>query len=260
MQNKCNLILQEKFIKDILGDDKDLKDKYDKFLNSKKLLGKKNIKFCPFPDCDGYAEKKFKKYVKCNFGHEFCFDCGAAPHGIKPCSKIIDKGFEDWKAHEVLMSMQYHDKDDDNNEYKDILMNRVYKKIKPNGYFDTIDELTYRELQKKHKKNEEIPLGKKEVLCQEDYQEQDNIMYDKNGKNIYLLNPLRPGMRGHTHYLMSRDEIIQAFRENGHETENQEAILESIDNTVTKRESIQAKKFADNQAELSKGIEDKVSE
>ncbi len=35
---------------------------------------------------------------------------------------------------------------------------------------------------------------------------------------------------------------------------------ESIDNTVTKRESIQAKKFADNQAELSKGIEDKVSE
>ena len=41
MQNKCNLILQEKFIKDILGDDKDLKDKYDKFLTSKKLLGKK---------------------------------------------------------------------------------------------------------------------------------------------------------------------------------------------------------------------------
>ena len=102
MQNKCNLILQEKFIKDILGDDKDLKDKYDKFLNSKKLLGKKNIKFCPFPDCDGYAEKKFKKYVKCNFGHEFCFDCGAAPHGIKPCSKIIDKGFEDWKAHTLV--------------------------------------------------------------------------------------------------------------------------------------------------------------
>ena len=102
MQNKCNLILQEKFIKDILGDDKDLKDKYDKFLASKKLLGKKNVKFCPFPDCDGYAEKKFKKYVKCNFGHEFCFDCGAAPHGIKPCSKIIDKGFEDWKAHTLV--------------------------------------------------------------------------------------------------------------------------------------------------------------
>ena len=140
--------------------------------------------------------------------------------------------FEDWKAHEVLMSVQYHDKDDDNNEYKDILMNRIYKKLKPNGYFDTIDELTYRELPKKHKKNEEIPPDKQELLCQEDYQEQDNPMFDKDGKNIYLLNPLRPGMRGHTHYLMSREEIIKAFNENGHETEDQEAVISAIDNTV----------------------------
>ncbi len=35
---------------------------------------------------------------------------------------------------------------------------------------------------------------------------------------------------------------------------------ESIDNSITKVESMQAKKFAKNQAELSKGIEDKASE
>ena len=103
MQSKCNFILEEKFIKAILDQDVDLQQKYDKFLNRKKLMdSNKKIKFCPFPDCDGYAEKKFKKYVKCNNGHEFCFECGAAPHGLKPCSKIIDKGFEEWKSHTLV--------------------------------------------------------------------------------------------------------------------------------------------------------------
>ena len=103
MQSKCNYILEEKFIKAILDQDVDLQQKYDKFLNRKKLMdSNKKIKFCPFPDCDGYAEKKFKKYVKCNNGHEFCFECGAAPHGLKACSKIIDKGFEEWKSHTLV--------------------------------------------------------------------------------------------------------------------------------------------------------------
>lgn len=103
MQNKCNHILEEKFIKTILDKDEALQEKYDKFLKRKKLMdSNKKIKFCPFPDCDGYAEKKFKKYVKCNNGHEFCFECGAAPHGLKPCSKIIDKGFEEWKSHTLV--------------------------------------------------------------------------------------------------------------------------------------------------------------
>ena len=103
MQSKCNFILEEKFIKAILDQDVDLQQKYDKFLNRKKLMdSNKKIKFCPFPDCDGYAEKKFKKYVKCNNGHEFCFECGAAPHGLKACSKIIDEGFEEWKSHTLV--------------------------------------------------------------------------------------------------------------------------------------------------------------
>ena len=103
MQAKCNYILEEKFIKDILDNDTVLLEKYDKFLKRKKLMdSNKKIKFCPFPDCDGYAEKKFRKYVKCNNGHEFCFDCGAAPHGHKACSKVIDAGFEEWKSHTLV--------------------------------------------------------------------------------------------------------------------------------------------------------------
>ena len=47
-------------------------------------------------------KKKGKsKYVKCNFGHEFCFECGNAPHGKKKCEEIIDKQFEEWRSHKV---------------------------------------------------------------------------------------------------------------------------------------------------------------
>ena len=84
MEHKCGYILEEKFIKSIIGSDNVLLEKYNKFLSRKKLMdSNKKIKFCPMPDCDGYAEKKKGKYVKCNFGHEFCFECLQKPHGKK---------------------------------------------------------------------------------------------------------------------------------------------------------------------------------
>jgi hypothetical protein len=109
MKHKCPQILEEKFIKQIIGQNEDLLKKYEKFLKTKKILDEnKKIKFCPYPDCDGYAEKKgLKKYVKCNFGHEFCFVCGQKPHGWKACSSMIDKGFEEWKTHNLVKRCPY---------------------------------------------------------------------------------------------------------------------------------------------------------
>ena len=101
MKHECSYSLTEHFVKSIIGGDNNLLQKYDKFLSRKKLMeSNKKIKFCPFPDCDGYAEKKNKKekIVKCNFGHEFCFDCGNKPHPNQKCSEIIDKDFERWKS------------------------------------------------------------------------------------------------------------------------------------------------------------------
>ena len=99
MKHKCGYVLEEKFIKSILENDAALLEKYNKFLTQKKLIfSNKKMKFCPIPDCDGYAIKNFSKYVKCNYGHEFCYECLAAPHGFKACSKIIDAGFEEWKS------------------------------------------------------------------------------------------------------------------------------------------------------------------
>ena len=105
MNHECNYSLTEHFVKSIIGQDVQLLQKYDKFLSRKKLMeSNKKIKFCPIPDCDGYAEKKNKKekIVKCNFGHEFCFDCGNKPHPNQKCSEVIDKDFERWKSSRVV--------------------------------------------------------------------------------------------------------------------------------------------------------------
>ena len=104
MEHGCNTILESKFIKDILEGKNELIEKYDKFLKRKQMLEQSDkVKFCPFPDCEGYAEKKDKnKYVKCNFGHEFCFECGNAPHGKKKCEDMIDKDFEEWRSHKIV--------------------------------------------------------------------------------------------------------------------------------------------------------------
>ena len=104
MQSGCGVILDSTFIKKILEDNLDLIKKYEKFLERQKILqSDKKYKFCPIPDCDGYAERKDKdKYVKCNFGHEFCFNCLSKPHGNRKCSEILDTEFEKWKSHKIV--------------------------------------------------------------------------------------------------------------------------------------------------------------
>ena len=103
MQHGCSVVLNKDFIKKILDKDDALIAKYEKFLERQKvLMSNKKVKFCPIPDCDGYAEKKDNKYVKCNFGHDFCFDCLKQPHGKKKCDEIIDADFEEWKKHKIV--------------------------------------------------------------------------------------------------------------------------------------------------------------
>ena len=103
MQHGCSVVLSKDFIKKILNNNDVLIKKYEKFVKRQNLLmSNKNIKFCPIPDCDGYAEKKDNKYVKCNFGHDFCFNCLKQPHGQKDCEEIIDADFEEWKKHKIV--------------------------------------------------------------------------------------------------------------------------------------------------------------
>ena len=109
MQHGCDIVLDNDFIKKMLEGNNELIEKYDKFYNRKKMIEKSDkIKLCPIPDCEGFAEKKGKnKYVKCNFGHDFCFECGNAPHGKKKCEDMVDKEFEEWRSHKIVKRCPY---------------------------------------------------------------------------------------------------------------------------------------------------------
>ena len=104
MRHGCNTIISENFINKIISEDENLLKKYNKFLQRQKLLSTmKNIKFCPYPDCDGYALKPKKtNEVKCNYGHEFCFNCLLKPHGKTKCSLVEDDGFKKWKESRII--------------------------------------------------------------------------------------------------------------------------------------------------------------
>ena len=87
MKNDCNEIISKEFILKHISEDNILVEKYNKFLKRNAILKDKNKKLCPKPDCDSFLEKNdLTKYVVCENGHGFCFECLNLPHGRKPCS------------------------------------------------------------------------------------------------------------------------------------------------------------------------------
>ena len=103
MQHNCKTKLNDDFVKNILEDDKDLLDKYIKFKKNLEIVNNPNKKFCPYPNCDGYAEEKDNnKYVTCSNGHKFCFKCMKNWHGNKDCDEEIDKDFILWKKNTLI--------------------------------------------------------------------------------------------------------------------------------------------------------------
>ena len=102
MHFKCETILSKEFIMSYIENDNELVKKYEKFLKKMELLKNKNIKFCPFPDCDGYAEKKKDKFVTCTNGHKFCFDCLREWHKKSNCKDAVDDTFKLWKQGKII--------------------------------------------------------------------------------------------------------------------------------------------------------------
>ena len=97
MDHECNEIISEDFIFKHLSSNKDLIDKYNKFKMRAEIIKDKNKKLCPAPDCDSFLQKSKKtKYVKCENGHEYCFDCLKKPHGKRQCEKNVENQFEKW--------------------------------------------------------------------------------------------------------------------------------------------------------------------
>jgi len=90
---ECQEKLSDEFIINLLNSNKKLIEKYKKFKLELEIINDTNKKFCPFPNCNSYAELKDikEKYVKCQNNHKFCFLCLEKPHGNKPCKDKLDK-------------------------------------------------------------------------------------------------------------------------------------------------------------------------
>ena len=103
MQHKCNTEFSEEFVISHLNEDQNLIKKYKKFKLRAELLNDPNVKFCPIKDCESYARKEGNnKYVTCQEGHKFCFECFKPWHGKKKCQDEIDKDFKKWKKNKVI--------------------------------------------------------------------------------------------------------------------------------------------------------------
>ena len=97
MNHGCNENISEEFILKHISNNNDLIEKYKKFKKRVEILQDKNKKLCPNPDCDSFLEKSDKsKYVKCEYGHEYCFYCLRPPHGKNSCDENLEKQLLKW--------------------------------------------------------------------------------------------------------------------------------------------------------------------
>ena len=103
MNYQCKEILSDQFIRKVINSDKKLVEKYEKFLIKNEILNSKNKKFCPVKGCDSYGEKiGNNKYVTCQKGHKFCYNCLKDWHGKKPCEKNEEEYFQIWKKGKII--------------------------------------------------------------------------------------------------------------------------------------------------------------
>jgi len=97
IDHECNQKLSENFILEHISEDNNLVKKYQRFKKRMEILKDKNKKICPNPDCDSFLQKSQKtKYVRCENGHKYCFECLIPPHGDKSCEDNLEKQFKNW--------------------------------------------------------------------------------------------------------------------------------------------------------------------
>jgi hypothetical protein len=89
MMKGCGEVLNDEIISRLISvDNKPLFVRYQKFKLSKLVSTDKNLKFCPEVNCGSFARRSDNKYVKCENGHKFCFECTKNWHGKKKCEDV----------------------------------------------------------------------------------------------------------------------------------------------------------------------------
>ena len=102
MNYNCKEILSKEFILSIINSDKNLILKYNKFIKRLEILNDSKKKFCPYPECDSYAEENKNKIVSCKNGHKFCFKCLKNHNEKTNCEDEMDNDFKIWMKNRIV--------------------------------------------------------------------------------------------------------------------------------------------------------------
>ena len=101
---ECQEKLSDEFIINLVKSNKEIIEKYKKYKFELDIINNPNKKFCPYPNCDSYAEllNIKNKNVRCLNNHKFCFLCLEKPHEGKPCKDKIDKSMENFAKNHFI--------------------------------------------------------------------------------------------------------------------------------------------------------------
>ena len=102
MNYNCKELLSKEFILSIINSDKSLILKYNKFIKRLEILNDSKKKFCPYPECDSYAEENKNKIVSCKNGHKFCFKCLKNHNEKADCEDEMDNEFKIWMKNRIV--------------------------------------------------------------------------------------------------------------------------------------------------------------
>lgn len=95
-------------LKKIFQDDSTVMDKFNHFLEKKRLESDPLVRFCIRPGCDGYVMAKgFNvKKVECpKCAQQICFKCREEYHGyFTSCEKFLEKKFSEWSKNNLAIS------------------------------------------------------------------------------------------------------------------------------------------------------------
>ena len=82
LEYQCQEKLSDDFIINIIKSNEQILNLFKNYKYELDIINDPNKKFCPYPNCNSYAELKNikEKYVKCLNNHEFCFLCLEKPH------------------------------------------------------------------------------------------------------------------------------------------------------------------------------------
>ena len=103
MEKTCLKKINDERIRYFIKDNDILLKKYENYDLKRKVYNNSNMKFCPFPDCNGIGIIKNltapnNKFIKCSNGHEFCFVCLKKWHKGKKCKEeVLDKNLKKLK-------------------------------------------------------------------------------------------------------------------------------------------------------------------